>query len=224
MSSEDIVNFQSSKLGTKEYWDDCYELENENFDDHGEEGEVWFGEEAGERMVDWLEERCQEGELSESSPVLDVGCGNGLLTVSLCQAGWTNVTGVDYSSGAVELATKIASQYECTATFQTMDLLDNDLVSSNFGGQFRIIVDKGTFDAVSLSEGSTTEKQKYVESLAVMLEAEGLFLITSCNWTETELSTHFASHFSLLETVPTPTFTFGGRTGKTTTFCIFQKK
>ena len=38
MSSEDIVNFQSSKLGTKEYWDDCYDLENENFDDHGEEG------------------------------------------------------------------------------------------------------------------------------------------------------------------------------------------
>ena len=63
----------------------------------------------------------------------------------------------------------------------------------------------------------------YVSSVHNMLVAEGLLLITSCNWTETELISHFADKFTLLETVPTPTFTFGGKTGSTTTFCIFKR-
>ena len=41
--------FVASKLGTKDYWDGAYEKENDNFDDHGDVGEVWFGEEAGVR-------------------------------------------------------------------------------------------------------------------------------------------------------------------------------
>lgn len=30
-----------SKLGTKTHWDECYERELENWNDAGEEGEVW---------------------------------------------------------------------------------------------------------------------------------------------------------------------------------------
>lgn len=36
-------------------WDKCYDREIENFDDHGDEGEVWFGEDAMYRVMRWLE-------------------------------------------------------------------------------------------------------------------------------------------------------------------------
>ena len=224
MATEDIVNFQSSKLGTKEYWDSCYDLENQNFDCDGDVGEVWFGEEASARIVDWLEDKCQEGELSQDAPVLDVGCGNGVLSVDLSKAGWSDVTGVDYSPGAVALARKIASQQDCQATFSTLDILDSQQVSAQFSEKFKIVIDKGTFDAVSLSESSVRDRERYLESVASMVQTDGMFLITSCNWTEAELIKHFSKAFSLLETVPTPTFTFGGKTGSSTTFCIFNKK
>ena len=46
---EEDGGFVASQLGTKDYWDGAYEKENDNFDDHGDVGEVWFGEEAGVR-------------------------------------------------------------------------------------------------------------------------------------------------------------------------------
>ena len=90
---QDEDGFAASKLGTKEYWDSCYDTENVNFDDHGDVGEVWFGEEAAARVVTWLEDREQEGDISLDSAILDLGCGNGVLSVDLSKAGFTNVTG-----------------------------------------------------------------------------------------------------------------------------------
>ena len=90
--------FLSSKLGTKEYWDSCYDTENVNFDDHGDVGEVWFGEEAAARMVNWLEDKEQEGEIDLESAILDVGCGNGVLTMDIFKAGFTNLTGIKLHS------------------------------------------------------------------------------------------------------------------------------
>ena len=154
-----------------------------------------------------------------------VGCGNGVLSLDLSQAGWSDVTGLDYSQGAVQLARKIASQEESQGqlTFATLDILDSQLVSAQYGGRFKVVIDKGTYDAVSLSESSEGDRESYRASVAAMLQAGGIFLITSCNWTESELIKHFSPAFSHLETVPTPTFSFGGKTGKTTTFCIFNK-
>ena len=48
-------------------------------------------------MISWLEDREQEGEISLDFPVLDVGCGNGVMCVDLVKAGFTNLTGKFWS-------------------------------------------------------------------------------------------------------------------------------
>jgi len=50
----DTAEFEPSKLGTKVHWDHVYEREVANFKESGDEGEVWFGEDSVEKMVDWV--------------------------------------------------------------------------------------------------------------------------------------------------------------------------
>uniref|UniRef100_A0A2K5LJJ5 EEF1A lysine methyltransferase 2 n=1 Tax=Cercocebus atys TaxID=9531 RepID=A0A2K5LJJ5_CERAT len=79
---------------------------------------------------------------------------------------------------------------------------------------FHICIDKGTFDAISLNPDNAIEKRKqYVKSLSRVLKVKGFFLITSCNWTKEELLNEFSEGFELFEELPTPKFSFGGRSG-----------
>ena len=45
------------------------------------------------RVVSWLEDREQEGDLMPDAAILDVGCGNGVLSIDLFKAGFSNITG-----------------------------------------------------------------------------------------------------------------------------------
>ena len=195
MSSNPVEELPPSQLGTKSYWDGCYEKEVENFDSHGDVGEVWFGEEAGVRVVNWLSDKEQEGEISTEATILDVGCGNGVLSVDLYKEGWTEVTGVDYSPAAVDLARKVAEQEDCQIQFEVCDILEDlDTTESEaMKKTYNIVVDKGTFDAISLGEKAVMDKKAYVGNIARVLSKDGLLVITSCNWTEEELVSQPAS-------------------------------
>ena len=64
---------------------------------------------------------------------------------------------------------------------------------------FDICLDKGTYDAISLCpEGSQSKRRKYIENVADLLEPasgemeKGLLILTSCNWTESELRKQFS--------------------------------
>lgn len=53
---------------------------------------------------------------------------------------------------------------------------------------FDICIDKGTFDAISLSPEDREEAKKhYMASLRTVLQPNGFFIITSCNWTKEQL-------------------------------------
>lgn len=80
--------------------------------------------------------------------------------------------------------------------FSGSHLQRGDLLSSECGGDYDVIVDKGTYDAICLMPGMNEEvRRKYVESIKRLSNKENtesvLFLITSCNWTKDELLTHF---------------------------------
>ena len=115
--------------------------------------------------------------------------------------------GVDYSQGAIELAKKIAEKEECEITFDTLDILDEQSIAK-FSDEFRVIVDKGTFDAISLSESAARDKELYVKHSSLMMREGALLLITSCNWTEEELVTQLGDSFMHRETIPSPQFSF----------------
>ncbi|GAA5875746.1 hypothetical protein JCM8547_007056 [Rhodosporidiobolus lusitaniae] len=249
-----LEELPASKLGTKEHWDDVYQREVKMFKEIGDEGEVWFGEDAAQDMVEWAEEHFPQLD----GRILDVGTGNGQLMFAFSSAGYTSLTGVDYSSLSIELAQNILSarlsasstpsastadeeEEESSAPslasptprFFVADILDVALdkqVEGVTGEKWDLVTDKGTYDAVCLSD-ETKEgrslRELYVASVSKLLEKDGLFLITSCNWTQPELEKAFVSEATGLEVhshVPRASFMFGGSTGSSITTIAFRKQ
>ncbi|KAG9341855.1 hypothetical protein JZ751_018579 [Albula glossodonta] len=231
-------DFTSSKLGTKEYWDDAYRRELHTYRDIGDVGEIWFGEESMHRVI-----RCLKKEnIPANAAILDIGTGNGMLLVELASCGFTNLTGIDYSAAAVELAKNVLGQ-ECLSNVKVeaccqegnsalfilegeaksrkvMDFLSSPVELRGFD----VCIDKGTFDAVSLNPDSTADgKVCYLRTLQGALREGGLFIITSCNWTKEQLLHFFSQGFEFQQELPTPTFQFGGRTGHSVTALVFKR-
>jgi len=214
-----VEELEPSELGTKQYWEEAYIREGGTFAETEDPGEVWFGEEAAARMVNWLADHPEE--VSPTSRVLDVGCGNGCLSVDLAKEGF-QVVGCDYSSASIALATKVAQQAEVEVEFQECDILGE--LTGVLAEVYQVVVDKGTFDAISLGETALQDKKRYVSNVSGVLEEGGILLITSCNWTRQELATQFSPHFREYQVLPTPSFTFGGRSGNSVTTVVFRRK
>ncbi|KAI8840592.1 methyltransferase-like protein 10-like protein [Chytridium lagenaria] len=213
--------FDPSVLGTKEQlsvgllkrildtyahdrWDKVYQREVNNFEEHGDIGEIWFGEDSVEKMMDWLLENITD----KSTRTIDLGCGNGHMLLEMASLGYTSLVGVDYSSHSVDLAIKVADEQQRSnnIVYKQMDILSPDTSL----GKFKLAIDKGTLDAISLAANSAETKEKYSKSVAGMLEDSGILLITSCNWVEEELTDILMNDFTAFGRVKYPTFKFGG--------------
>ncbi|XP_054156998.1 EEF1A lysine methyltransferase 2-like [Oppia nitens] len=149
---------------------------------------------------------------------------------------------------ANELANKVAD-----ICFEVYDILgDNDNDNSSrrsansclIGQTFDCLVDKGTYDAVCLQPGVQLDdiRHKYRCFLQNLMTSESVFIIMSCNFTKTELIRDLrvvddsgggggggsVDHnnqycFRLVDEIPTPTITFGGRSGSQVTALILKK-
>ncbi|KAH7884459.1 S-adenosyl-L-methionine-dependent methyltransferase [Phlebopus sp. FC_14] len=230
-----MTEIRPSKLGTREHWDSVYEEELRNFDDNGDEGEIWFGEESVEKMVQWA---LQHVPPRPDLTVLEVGSGNGTLIFALVAAGYPpdQLSGIDYSEGAVELARRIANTRDkCEdVTFNQCDFLHDDPPSPHGhegtnDGVWDLIMDKGTYDAIALmakdAEGNPPV-DGYPLRVARLLKPGGHFLITSCNFTETELHERFLTPVTDLQyhsRIQHQTYTFGGSTGSICSSVAFSK-
>lgn len=210
-------DFNTAKLGRKEYWEDVYQRELEVFKTIGDVGEIWFGEASMSRVLRWM----QKAKIPESASILDIGTGNGAFLVELANNGYRNLTGIDYSSASVELARNVLqSQGVDNVPIKEMDFLN---CQGELTG-FDVCIDKGTFDAISLNPDRAKGKRAYVQTLLDALQDKGYFCITSCNWTKEQLLKRFSEGFEFVEELPTPSFHFGGHKGSTVAALIFKRK
>jgi EEF1A lysine methyltransferase 2 len=176
------------------------------------------------------------------SRFLDLGTGNGHMLFRLRQPedddeeAWLgDMVGVDYSEASVSLARKIAEQRRDeqgdpgALRFECWDLLEA-AAGDWLGDGFDIVLDKGTFDAISLM-GSQNEPthpcQRYRQRVAPLVRPGCFLIVTSCNWTKDELRNWLApsdSEFAYFDEARYPTFTFGGQTGQSIVTLVFQRK
>ena len=140
--------------------------------------------------------------------------------------------GVDYSVPGIELCRRLAREkgWESGVVgFRVWDVL-RDERDEGWGEGFDVVLDKGTFDAVSLSgevdEGGRRVCEGYRERVEPLVKPGGVLLITSCNWTERELKGWFESEDGLeaVRRIEYPVFTFGGQTGQSVCSVCFRRR
>jgi len=178
-----------------------------------------FGLESVEKMVDWIVDHYPPPTHPSQSPsILEIGCGNGTLLFAVHEAGYDpkKIHGIDYSANAISLAKSVASTKEtedaASIRFTVHDLLREDLPRDDETSDgWDLILDKGTFDAISLGkkdENGCTPHRQYPRRLSTLMKPGGRFLITcetvsirtlrsggllllACNFTEDELKSTF---------------------------------
>ncbi|KAF2729192.1 S-adenosyl-L-methionine-dependent methyltransferase [Polyplosphaeria fusca] len=247
------AHLDPSALGTKAHWDAAYTLELTNFSSNADdEGTIWFSDAgAEERMLSFLENLSDEGVLVKEAPedaenahgaaggktltrFLDLGTGNGHLLFALSEEGWQGeMLGVDYSAKSVQLARDIRHSKGDDYTgvrFEQWDILTQNAGDWLKGG-FDVVLDKGTFDAICLSQEMDTQGRRICEGYRARVEKlvkkGGCFLITSCNWTEEELKTWFevdGGELVFMDKVKYPSFTFGGKSGTSVATLCFTRR
>lgn len=237
-------------------WDELYDRELRNHADDGDdEGTVWFDESNAERVVlKQLDKLVYAGLLArghgteeseaavQPSRFLDLGTGNGHMLFELREEDsegkrWCGeMIGVDYSEASVQLARRIATQKVSgdNAAFQQIRFECWDLLSSPPGDWladgFDVVLDKGTFDAISLMEqlgGSPHPCETYRDKVTSLMKPGSFLFVTSCNWTKDELVGWLVNgrgELIIFDEAKYPTFQFGGRTGQSVVTVIFQRR
>lgn len=224
--------------------------------DPSDEGTIWFDDSSAEdKILSFLETQICEARIlgesvsKENCSFLDLGTGNGHLLFSLrsggqaeesdVEEGWGGrMLGVDYSERSVEFAQRIAESKGFVASkgtgvdFKWWDLMSQDPAGIVLDGPNKngwdVVLDKGTFDAISLSEEKDRQGRRicegYKEKIIPLIRTGGVFLVTSCNWTEDELRSWFEDGgLEYVDTIKYRSFSFGGRKGQTISSVCFLK-
>ncbi|KAF2635750.1 methyltransferase-like protein-like protein 10 [Massarina eburnea CBS 473.64] len=254
MAHQTPTHLAPSSLGTRAYWDSAYTTERQNFAQNtDDEGTVWFSDAgAEERMCQFLEDLAEEGELvkgeesasgeddeegEQPTRFLDLGTGNGHLLFSLREDGWMGgLVGVDYSAQSIALAHEVLrnknlAQRSCVSFYEYDILASTTSPPAWLAAGFDVVLDKGTFDAISLSAETDGNGHRicegYREKVEGLVKQGGRFLITSCNWTEEELRGWFEGDESTLvyeDKVKYPSFRFGGKEGSSVCTLCFKRR
>ncbi|CAG7728851.1 unnamed protein product [Allacma fusca] len=221
MNVEEAVTkeLEPSELGTKEHWDNAYKEELEHYEADGVPGEDWFGPRIKTTIVEFLKKSL---DLKSDVKIIDLGCGCGPVLTALNEAGFSNLTGVDYSENAVELCRAVCQDNGFAANIKVFDLVDGPIDEL---GTYDVCIDKGTYDAISLipSSSQTQARNKYLDNVVSLMTGDSIFILASCNWTMAELTSQTLNRFTVVGDVPTRKFSFGGKTGNDVSILVLKK-
>ncbi|CAE7100682.1 unnamed protein product [Rhizoctonia solani] len=183
-------------------------------------------------MLNWTLENYP----ADTTPyILDIGTGNGIMTVTLAENGYdpSRLVGLDYSEPSIKLARAVANGREYPSIrYIVSDFINEKVpepIEGQSGGKWDLLLDKGTYDAIALSgksDDGNTIVSRYPPKVAEALKSGGMFLITSCNFTEEELKEAFGSPelgLTYHSRIQHPTYTFGGKSGSMCSSVAFKK-
>ncbi|KAG0457956.1 hypothetical protein HPP92_023113 [Vanilla planifolia] len=150
-------------------------------------------------------------------------------TIKVVLNSWfSDLTGTDFSEGAIELARNLAARNG----FSHIKFLIDDVLETKLENKFQLVMDKGTLDAIGLHPDGPVKRLMYWDAVAKLVAPHGILVITSCNKTKDELlhevdqeakGSGRDSAFKYLDHVRTyPTIMFGGVEGSrvcTVAFC-----
>lgn len=86
---------------------------------------------------------------------------------------------------------------------KTLDVLGDVTTNNEVNMKCDLLLDKGTFDAISLMEDFGSEvRERYLKACHNLLKKDGLFLIATCNWTIDEIEQHMATCTELISEPP----------------------
>jgi EEF1A lysine methyltransferase 2 len=179
-------------------------------------GEAWFGEAVVDRVCSCI---CRLDGVTKETSILDVGCGNAHLLISLVKAlDLQDAWGSDYIDEALVIAEKYAKDVHY---IHSLKFVCDDILATTIDRSFDLVVDKGTFDAIALS-GKEEDKVAYRNSINALCTK--YFVVTSCNFVKDELVAFFSgTTWQVKQQIPYPVFSFGGATGSTVTSLVFER-
>uniref|UniRef100_A0A0D9UW63 Methyltransferase domain-containing protein n=1 Tax=Leersia perrieri TaxID=77586 RepID=A0A0D9UW63_9ORYZ len=141
-----------------------------------------FGTENMDVLVSWTKNLCSNKDLPSCS-VLDIGTGSGRLLQQLAKQGFSDLTGIDYSEGAIEVARNLAFH----DGFEHINFLVDDVLESKLERRFELVMDEGTLDTIGLHPDGPVKRMMYWQSVAGLVSPGGTLVITSCSRTKDEL-------------------------------------
>ena len=164
-------------------------------------------------MRGWAQKHLTHSSSSSSNTplkILECGSGNGTLLLSFLTSppdstpSSFHLTGIDYSPLAAHLASGVESARRLSLEEDVqeenwtvndvppVDWRTGDLLRDDMDETWDLVLDKGTFDALCLSNEPVDGDGRlpslvYPEKVATLVQQGGFFLITSCNFTEEEI-------------------------------------
>lgn len=208
----------TSKLGTKEYWDELYTEEINQFKNNNDlVGDVWFGEQTQNKIIDYI-----KNNISKDKLILDLGCGNCEFLFRMFDEGYSNLDGLDYSETFIEFVNekiKVMKNENIKFNLYCADI--NQLPLDKYFNKYDLIHDKGTLDAFMLFESNKHEN--YVRYILNIAKSNSMFIITSCTFTKSELLVILNNErIKLLSEIEYKKFSFGGQDGQRVTTLVFK--